>query len=360
MKGFQNFTHSEIRKVKSTGIKMPMAEYNKNIVRKDGNVFLSLSTDTFEEMALPSDQENGDMIHLIPPEEFDYEVDSDDGFDFDKLMLNGPKSLYKKAALPELTEYVQHDKLKNKSRAHQRPSLNISLSSVDHRKRQSPIKHQGNRGTCVAHATCAALEAIYQRPFDLSEQLAHTLFNRKLNRDDRLNKGLRTTDAAQFLTKPNLTCTEKLMPYMKLQAQVIAACNGTSRLPIPPAASSKAKYGIKKSLLIGDNGLNGKSIRNTNYLESFLAAGYDIVLGSWVSFDDNSGKKVIEPVFKGNGQLIKKAGHAMLLVGYDSTKQYFICKNSWGNTWGNNGYAYLSYNYARVYFKYGFIITQTE
>jgi C1A family cysteine protease len=35
-------------------------------------------------------------------------------------------------------------------------------------------------------------------------------------------------------------------------------------------------------------------------------------------------------------------GHAVLICGYDSDKDYFIFKNSWGSTWGDGGYAYAS------------------
>mmetsp|Transcript_45241 Transcript_45241/g.72856 ORF Transcript_45241/g.72856 Transcript_45241/m.72856 type:complete len:276 (-) Transcript_45241:167-994(-) len=37
--------------------------------------------------------------------------------------------------------------------------------------------------------------------------------------------------------------------------------------------------------------------------------------------------------------------HAMLLVGYNERKQVFIVRNSWGSSWGDNGYAYVPYDY---------------
>jgi hypothetical protein len=42
-----------------------------------------------------------------------------------------------------------------------------------------------------------------------------------------------------------------------------------------------------------------------------------------------------------------RGGHAVLLVGYDDTRQAFIVLNSWGEGWGGNGYAYLPYAYVR-------------
>ena len=38
-------------------------------------------------------------------------------------------------------------------------------------------------------------------------------------------------------------------------------------------------------------------------------------------------------------------GHAVLIVGYDDSKQCFIMRNSWGAGWGDHGYFYLPYAY---------------
>jgi C1A family cysteine protease len=37
-------------------------------------------------------------------------------------------------------------------------------------------------------------------------------------------------------------------------------------------------------------------------------------------------------------------GHAVPLIGYDDTKQAFLVQNSWGTSWGNNGFFYLPYS----------------
>lgn len=38
-------------------------------------------------------------------------------------------------------------------------------------------------------------------------------------------------------------------------------------------------------------------------------------------------------------------GHAMLIVGYDDSSRLYTVLNSWGNTWGDDGFCYIPYDY---------------
>ncbi|MFA6584809.1 MAG: C1 family peptidase, partial [Elusimicrobiaceae bacterium] len=40
----------------------------------------------------------------------------------------------------------------------------------------------------------------------------------------------------------------------------------------------------------------------------------------------------------------KLGGHAILLVGYSDSGQFFIVKNSWGEDWGEKGYFKIAYS----------------
>ena len=42
-------------------------------------------------------------------------------------------------------------------------------------------------------------------------------------------------------------------------------------------------------------------------------------------------------------------GHAVCCVGYNEEKQLLKFKNSWSTDWGQNGYGYISYDYAKEY-----------
>ncbi len=75
-----------------------------------------------------------------------------------------------------------------------------------------------------------------------------------------------------------------------------------------------------------------------------------------MSWDDKDNDGILDPVLDSNGNPIGKGGHAMVVVGYNRTSQYFIVKNSWAPGWGHNGYAYFHYNLVRSCFKYGFVV----
>jgi C1A family cysteine protease len=44
---------------------------------------------------------------------------------------------------------------------------------------------------------------------------------------------------------------------------------------------------------------------------------------------------------------ISLGGHAMCMVGYDLKKRLFLAKNSFGSTWGDNGYCWIPFDYLR-------------
>ena len=95
-------------------------------------------------------------------------------------------------------------------------------SQIDHRISQSPVKHQGARGTCVAFAINAAMEVFPGVPTDLSEQMSYATVKLHQNNVDRWLRGLggdlTLSVGDNFATYARLTsilgtCAEAFMPY---------------------------------------------------------------------------------------------------------------------------------------------------
>jgi hypothetical protein len=78
-----------------------------------------------------------------------------------------------------------------------------------------------------------------------------------------------------------------------------------------------------------------------------LAAGNPVIVGMLVG-DDFQKIKSGHPPYVGppTGET---EGHALAVVGYDDDKQAFRIINSWGDDWGDAGYAWVSYDYMRKY-----------
>lgn len=87
--------------------------------------------------------------------------------------------------------------------------------------------------------------------------------------------------------------------------------------------------------------------RDLEIMKTCLSEGSPFTLGVSVH------KSFMSPRVKRSGQIPLPSrhdpllgGHAMLVVGYDDARAHFIVRNSWGRTWGIEGYCHLPYDFA--------------
>jgi C1A family cysteine protease len=81
-------------------------------------------------------------------------------------------------------------------------------------------------------------------------------------------------------------------------------------------------------------------------IQTCLASGFPVIFGCSVyqSFESTAVETTgIVPMPSQNEQLL--GGHCMLLVGYDTSKDWFIVRNSWGTGFGDGGYLYMPLEY---------------
>lgn len=76
-------------------------------------------------------------------------------------------------------------------------------------------------------------------------------------------------------------------------------------------------------------------------IKSQLNSGFPVVIGMWV--DQGFENLGMNQIYSGPSGP-EMGGHAMIVAGYDDSKQAYKILNSWSANFGTNGYAWVSYN----------------
>jgi C1A family cysteine protease len=186
----------------------------------------------------------------------------------------------------------------------------------------TPIRDQGNCGSCWAFATTAALESqeliINSTPginLDLSEQML--VCCSKSGDCNGGDIGL-PSNYIRYTGLPSENCC----PY--------TATNSSCNL------NSCTSECIDLHTITGWHWVT-KSVEN---LKSELCTYGPLITTMRVYKDFFSYQSGIYSKVKGPYQ----GDHAILIVGYNDSGQYFIVKNSWGTGWGEAGYFRIAYS----------------
>ncbi len=221
-------------------------------------------------------------------------------------------------------------------------------ATVDLRAWCSPIEDQGELGSCTANAGVGAVEYFERRAFgrhiDASRLFLYKATRNLMHKTGDTGAFLRTTvealalfgvppeeflpyDVSNFDHEPSAFCYAFAQNYQAIQYY---------RLDPPAIPQDALLKQIKTNLAAGLPSIFGFTVYS-----SYTQAG-------------NNGGKIPFPAV---GERIV-GGHAIMAVGYDDnmkiknaspggpeTTGAMLIRNSWGKSWGSDGYGYLPYQY---------------
>jgi C1A family cysteine protease len=190
----------------------------------------------------------------------------------------------------------------------------------------TPVKNQGQCGSCWSFSTTGALEGAYFVKYHSlitfsEQQLVDCDERRNDGSDNGCNGGL-MDNAFSWIGKNNGLCSENEYPYVSGTTKARGDCSksctnikgsGVSKfVDVPPSSDQQMMLALMKNPVAVAIQADEKAFQlySSGILKGSCGTGLD---------------------------------HGVLAVGYgsDTDGDFYIVKNSWGETWGENGYIRL-------------------
>jgi len=201
--------------------------------------------------------------------------------------------------------------------------------SVDYEKQMSPVRDQGNRGSCVAHATVAVKEWQerkqhgFKSALDLSEEWVYD----QIMLD---GGGAYPRDAMKVLDQVGV-CKERYLPYNPNLSDGTPVQLLATPTEKRSAACYKAKAYARLTTL-------DEMLRSLAIAGPFTLA-VDWLDGWFTPTQQIDGYPLLTP---GEGTVV--GGHDIAIVGFDQDVRVLKFRQSWGPSWGKGGYAFFSFD----------------
>ena len=197
-----------------------------------------------------------------------------------------------------------------------------------------PVGNQGNQGSCVAWSVAYAMKS-YQEKIEEKHSFERngtldkkTVFSpayiyNQISRGQ--DQGSQIWEALNLVMKKG-AATWNDMPYDERDFR---------RQPNADIVKEAGKFRITYWRAV--------DTANISDIKAHLASGYPVLIGAYVDtgFMNLQGpNSLYNKISDLNG-----GGHAMCLVGYDNERQAFKLINSWGTTWGDQGFGWIDYQF---------------
>lgn len=206
-----------------------------------------------------------------------------------------------------------------------------SSGAVDLRPWCSPVEDQGQLGSCVGNGVVGALEFLQIRnglQYDDLSRLFVYYNSRLMHQDQDKDNGTYIHLAMGTLSSLG-TCSELKWPY------------DTSKVFIRPSWGSYREAYTNK--IDSFYRISGQGDVRDEFIKRALLSNHVVVFGMVVDQDyiDYSGGIVPMP----RSCRANSGKHCQVIVGFLDDKKCWIVRNSWGTSWGEDGYAFVPYTY---------------
>ncbi len=218
---------------------------------------------------------------------------------------------------PAVIPVVPHATIENSEKC----ECSNELSKWDWREKDAvtDVKFQGRCGCCWVFAAVGAMESNfiinYNEKLEFSEQYFINCIKNGCN-------GGNPIKVFEYL-KTNSIPLELEMPYKGIEQ----TCKALKSTPY---------YTVANGYVGGDNDYENPAVEK---IKSAVCKYGPIVAGmrSTRAFHAYKGGIYDEKEYG-------ETNHAILIIGWDDSKHAYLIKNSWGNDWGEKGYAWMDYD----------------
>jgi len=197
----------------------------------------------------------------------------------------------------------------------------------------TPVKNQGQCGSCWAFSAVAAMEGAYNyKSGSLNAFSEQELVDCVKNGHYTCNIGGEMSDGIAYVAKDmnGYIYTEEAYPYTGTSCSVLQNC-----------CEAKAGEGV-------DTGITGfTAVKSGDEDALKTATGTYPIISVGIDASGASFQLYSSGVYAPRSCSSTQLDHGVAVVGYDTMANggdYWIVKNSWGLTWGERGYIYMARN----------------
>jgi len=228
---------------------------------------------------------------------------------------------------PTLEQIARHAEARRPALMAERAAAGLpsayDLRNVDGKDFITPVRDQGDCGSCVAFGVCAAIEGTVRKSkddpafgIDLSE--AHLFYCHGRAQGRNCDNGWSPDDALEACQTSGVA-DEACYPYVAGDQDCTGRCSDwAQRVAKVTSYHSLTPTADMKQWIVEDGPLTACFVVFEDF--RFYRSGvYRHVSGAQLG------------------------GHCVTMIGYDDAAGCWICKNSWGTGWGESGFFRIGY-----------------